>query len=588
MIKFKTLTLKNFLSVGAVTQTVDLNSADLNLVVGENLDLGGEDNKNGVGKSSILNALSYVIYDAALTRIKKDNLINKTNGKDMFVSLDFEKDGIEYRIERGRRKNVTRFWINGKETEQSQAQDEAQGENRDTQQTIENIIGMSHTMFKNIVGLSTYSEPFLSMRSNEQRDVIEQLLGITKLSEKAELLKQLLKQTKDSIKEEEYRLQSIRSSNETITKNINSLRRKNIEWTKKRDQEIESTYEAIQKLESLDIDQELNAHKLLAEYSEYVRNKQTIDNEIKSLKKNISLYERNIELNEERIHKSDNNVCHTCGSTIDDEKHQSIVSKIAETILDNQEKLQECQNKLTELEQAASLLTAPCESEPVTFYNDISKAYDHKSSIESLTRHIESIAAQEDPFKDQIQSLEKEGIQKVDDEMLKDLMMLKDHQEFLLKLLTNKDSFVRKKIIDQNLSYLNKRLEHYLVKLGLPHSVVFLSDMTVAISEHGRDLDFDNLSRGERTRLIIGLAFSFRDVFESLNHGINLLFIDELLDNGLDTNGVESSFSLLKSLSREQNKRIFLVSHREELVGRSNNIVKVIKEGGFTTIEQSE
>ena len=160
---------------------------------------------------------------------------------------------------------------------------------------------------------------------------------------------------------------------------------------------------------------------------------------------------------------------------------------------------------------------------------------------------------------------------------------MKEHQEFLLKLLTNKDSFIRKKIIDQNLAYLNNRLTYYLDKLGLPHLVEFQNDLSVEITQLGQDLDFDNLSRGERNRLILGLSFAFRDVWESLYQNINLLFIDELIDSGMDASGVENSLHVLKKIGRDREKNIFLISHRDELVGRVNYILKVIKEGGFTS-----
>jgi DNA repair exonuclease SbcCD ATPase subunit len=153
----------------------------------------------------------------------------------------------------------------------------------------------------------------------------------------------------------------------------------------------------------------------------------------------------------------------------------------------------------------------------------------------------------------------------------------------LLKLLTNKDSFIRKKIIDQNLAYLNNRLTNYLDKLGLPHQVEFQNDLNVQITQLGQDLDFDNLSRGERNRLILGLSFAFRDVWESLYQNINLLFIDELIDSGMDTAGVENSLGVLKKIGRERNKNIFLISHKDELIGRVNHILKVIKENGFTS-----
>ena len=155
----------------------------------------------------------------------------------------------------------------------------------------------------------------------------------------------------------------------------------------------------------------------------------------------------------------------------------------------------------------------------------------------------------------------------------------------MLKLLTNKDSFIRKKIIDQNLAYLNNRLTYYLDKLGLPHQVLFQNDLNVEITQLGQDLDFDNLSRGERNRLILGLSFAFRDVWESLYQGVNLLFIDELIDSGMDAAGVEGSLGILKKMGRERDKNIYLISHKDELVGRVNHVLKVVKENGFTSYE---
>ena len=149
--------------------------------------------------------------------------------------------------------------------------------------------------------------------------------------------------------------------------------------------------------------------------------------------------------------------------------------------------------------------------------------------------------------------------------------------------MTNKDSFIRKRIIDQNLSYLNARLSQYLDRIGLPHTVKFNNDLTVSIEELGRELDFDNLSRGERNRLILSLSWAFRDVWESLYQPINLLFIDEVIDTGMDSSGVENSLAILKKMSREGNRSVWLVSHKDELAGRVNNVLSVVKENGFTS-----
>jgi ABC-type glutathione transport system ATPase component len=217
------------------------------------------------------------------------------------------------------------------------------------------------------------------------------------------------------------------------------------------------------------------------------------------------------------------------------------------------------------------------------FYDSLEQALNHRNTVETLRKDLTSRQADADPYEEQITDMQGQALQVVSYDTLNELTRLQDHQDFLLKLLTSKDSFVRKKIIDQNLSYLNARLTHYLDRIGLPHTVKFQNDLTVSIEELGRELDFDNLSRGERNRLILSMSWAFRDVWESLYSPINLLFIDELIDNGLDTQGVENALALLKKMSRERHKSIWLVSHRDELAGRVENILKVIKENGFTS-----
>ena len=181
MIKIKDLTVKNFMSVGNQTQAVDFSNRQLTLVLGENLDQGGDDSgsRNGTGKTTIINALSYALYGVALTNIRKNNLINKTNNKGMLVTLNFEKDNTKYRIERGRGPNVLKFFVDEEEQELT---DESQGDSRKTQETLDQLLQMSHDMFKHLIALNTYTEPFLAMKPNDQRAIIEQLLGITTVS----------------------------------------------------------------------------------------------------------------------------------------------------------------------------------------------------------------------------------------------------------------------------------------------------------------------------------------------------------------------------------------------------------------------
>ena len=157
MLVIKNITVKNFMSVGNQTQAITFDNKHLILVLGENLDLGGDDAgaRNGTGKTTIINALSYVFFGGALTNIRRDNLVNKTNNKDMVVSINFVKNNVTYTIERGRKPQIFKFYANN--IEQNINSNEAQGENRETQKEINRLIGMTHAMFKNIIALNTYT-----------------------------------------------------------------------------------------------------------------------------------------------------------------------------------------------------------------------------------------------------------------------------------------------------------------------------------------------------------------------------------------------------------------------------------------------
>jgi DNA repair exonuclease SbcCD ATPase subunit len=585
MIKIRDLTVKNFMSVGNVTQAVDFNREQLTLVLGENLDQGGDDtgSRNGTGKTTIINALSYALFGTALTNIKKNNLINKTNSKGMLVTLNFEKDGNSYRIERGRSPNVLKFYINEHE-QLDDTIDESQGDSRETQKSIGELLGMSHEMFKHIVALNTYTEPFLNLRANEQRAIIEQLLGITILTEKAEILKEQIRQTKDSITEETLKINAIETSNKKIEQSIETLIGRQRAWESKRRDDIQKLETAIEELEKLDIEVELDAHERLSNWTELNNQINSLNKERATLETALMRATKSVEKVEKDIKELDNELCYACGQTLHTDKKVEIELKKQKELSDAISYQTEVANKY---EKTLALLAdiGDINGRPSTFYESAKEAYEHRNNVDNLRNALVNKAQEIDPYIEQIDDLKVTAIQKIDWAEINTLTKLKEHQEFLLKLLTNKDSFIRKKIIDQNLAYLNNRLTYYLDRLGLPHQVEFLNDLNVEITQLGQDLDFDNLSRGERNRLILGMSFAFRDVWESLYHGINLMFIDELIDSGMDTAGVENALAVLKKMGRERNKNVFLISHKDELVGRVNHVMKVIKENGFTSYE---
>ena len=583
MIKIKNLTVKNFMSVGNQTQAIDFDKGQLTLVLGENLDLGGDDSgaRNGTGKTTIINGLSYGIYGQALTNIKRDNLINKINSKGMLVTVTFEKDGVEYHIERGRKPNLLKFAINGQEQELSDL-DESQGDSRETQKAIEEMFGMSHEMFKHLVALNTYTEPFLSMKAADQRMIIEQLLGITQLSEKAEALKEQIKLTKDSISSENTRIDTVKVSNERIQQSIEALERKQKLWEEQKETSLENLRKSIDRLSNIDIDSEIANQRSLVEWT---KNKKEIDSLTAMIAKQTASLEKEqkvLEKLERELLSLADHKCHSCGQELHDSKHETMVSNKNNQVKESKESITEHLDELATLNEALSLLGTLGDC-PRVHYTSLEEALNHKSTLDGLEKDLTIKTAEENPYVEQIAELKTTAVQEIDWNYLNELVRVKEHQEFLYKLLTNKDSFVRKRIIDQNLAFLNQRLTYYLDRIGLPHIVEFQNDLSVIITQLGQDLDFDNLSRGERNRLILSMSWAFRDVWENLYQSINLLFIDELVDSGMDASGVESSIAVLKKMTRERDKNVFLISHRDDLTSRVNHVLKVIKENGFTS-----
>lgn len=684
MLKIKQVTLKNFLSVGNVKQTVTLENDGLTLVLGENLDLGGGGSRNGVGKTALLNSICYGLFGIPLFNIRKDNLINNINEKNMEVTVEFEKNGHSYRIERGRRPNYIRYIVNNNLVNAPDT-DEAEGDSKWTQQEIEKNLGFSYTIFKHIIGLNTYTEPFLSLKSSEQREIIEQLLGITQLSEKAEVLKKMLKETRDNVTLEEAKIQAIQESNSRIQKIIDEHERKGEIWRIQHINKLEQLEKDLKAFVDIDFDLELEKFSQLEAWERinaeiemeikslektldgFVSDKKRFTNELNDLKnqntfsneKTIALREKSIARYQQEIknkqqalvvisreleelsHSLENpseHECSQCGQSLNGTDHLQQVLKNIESTLeakaleyqnieesitalqdsikqteveikklktDELEKQAQSKEKITTVELRLQSVNDEVEKvlkqidlekqklralpqKPDVLFETKNKLFEAKNLHEQILKDLKLEMEKSNPHEEQVLELKTSGLHAVSYEQLNEYNKLREHQEFLLKLLTSKESFIRKKIIDQNITYLNSRLNHYLDKLGLPHEVKFLNDLSVEIFYLGRELDFDNLSRGERTRLILGLSWSFRDVYESLNLPINLLFIDELLDSGLDISGLENSLELIKRMGRERSKNIFLISHKDELTSRVNNLLYVRKENGFTTFDSGE
>ena len=380
MIKIKDLTVKNFMSVGNQTQAVNFGREQLTLVLGENLDQGGDDSgsRNGTGKTTIVNALSFALFGTALTNIKKDNLINKINNKNMLVTLSFEKDGNKYKIERGRKPTIMKFYVNNQE-QSAESNDDSQGDMRETQKDIDELLGMSHDMFKHIVALNTYTEPFLSLKANEQRDIIEQLLGITLLSEKADLLKEQIRITKESIFQETADIEASKKSNDKIQVSITGLETRQSAWYAQQKTDCEKIANSITELQNVDIERELEQHAKLKQYDEHAAKIKSLNKEKATLETAVIQADKSLTKYTKELEQLKNKTCPACEQGLHSHKHEEMTSSAEKNLADAMLYLQGVSDSYTSVLQELETI-GDINGRPNTYYDTVEEALKHQNN----------------------------------------------------------------------------------------------------------------------------------------------------------------------------------------------------------------
>ena len=706
MLSIKRISMRNFFSFGNAPQVLELDSTDLALVLGQNNDASvGDDaagRRNGVGKSAIIQGIVFGLYGKSIGNdIKIPNLVNKINAKNCEVIIDFEKDGVEYRIERGRNPTFFNFLTLGNE---QNVIDDSRGEKKDTQEDLNEILGISQLLFEHIVVLNANVEPFLSLSQQKQREMIEELLGITQLTEKANLLKDMYKETKRQADQEKFKIETITESNKRIQQSIESLQTRANEFEQKKTQTINELTENLQHFEDVDFDSlfvqaeqmeaaiahnnarvklENRVNQLAVKHEEYSNTLQTKKNAVLKQIEDLSKFDINAELalheelemwntldqmlkeangkkrfKEQQIRTVSNNLadnksnlektrshllslednkCPMCESPMkDNHNHDNLKLQAEENIKIWEERINTIQSELDTLQSELNdieIFDMP--DKPKTFYPSVSEAklHEHKlaelmkksteeevniydeelmtafaelesteikdvpdvystDEVKDLKRAYESYVTaldremnSQNPFFEQIETLKSNSIQSVDYDEYNKLVKLADHQDYLTKLLMNKDSFVRRRIIDQNISFLNSRLQYFVEMCGSEHSVKFLNDLSVEIESKGQFFDFKQLSRGERTRVNIAVSCAFRDTYESLYQSINILMCDEYIDVGLDSDGVMKVWNIFQDFSAIRRKNVYVISHKEELINKAEQILMITKEDSFSSIE---
>lgn len=586
---FDTLTLRNFKSYGNNVTVVDFSSPGTTMIVGEDVDSTGDgQGSNGTGKSTIIGALVYAGYDRSLDKdVPLDGLVNDINKKDMEVTLTFTagKDGRKYKIERYRKRksgaegNGVRLW-------DDRGVDISTG-SATTNKMIEGLIGMPYDAFVRTIAFTASSDSFLklpisSASGPSQKAFIEELLGLTTLSEKASPLKEELKSTKAAIDRLDVQIATIKQQAHHRQQQVDQVKRKAAEWDEKRVAQIKQLTNTIDMVNTTDIDGQRKIHAELVE----CRTAQT------SLKYNLVGHARDVKSTKRKIVEAEaqiehleNNQCPHC--------HQEYAAAKAELA----QVTVEIATLLSELTQQEEAVLST--SETLTGLQDEERSLGQKitvdniddliklsNSLSALTSKLEELHAASNPFSEVVGDLRDDTEETLCPLLAEKttLERLYEHQNILFKLLTKNDSFVRKELLNRYLPLLNSRLRQHTQDLGLLHTITFNQDLTVTIKRNGVERKFGTLSTGQRARVDFAFSITFKEMRERLHGRTNVCLFDEVLDFGMDAVGVVACAKMIKQVARETNASVFVISHRNEIDRIFEKKMVVRMENGFSRL----
>lgn len=587
MIRFKTLTLRNFLSYGNNTTVFNLERPGTTLIIGENLDntTNGQ-GANGVGKSALINALTYAVYDKPISKISKDNLVNNINGKGMEVTVEFTTgDGHVYLVKRERKAkagaagNNVYFYIDGEDKSVDSA---------GTNKMIEDVIGIPYDLFVRIVVFSASHTPFLDLpvthaTAPNQKDIIEELFGMTVLTAKAEELKKQIKDNEASLamKKAKVELQEKEQARHTVL--VESAEKRVASWTVQNKDAIETLGAKLEKIAAIDFDAERALHDEVERIrTQYVAINDMLKQDKRQLKDLMQAYSKN---ESELSHLRDAKCPYCLQDFADAQSKINDLTKASDQLFNDIDKLEPVVNDTAE--KLADLADQLEDARAKITISDLDELQSIKNQSENMRAKIVELENAINPFIEPLNELVAAKLDTIDYSEVNNLTREIEHQKFLQKLLTKKDSFVRKELMNKNIPFLNKKLREYLTDLGLPHVVEFTHEMTAKIAQFGRELDFGNLSAGQCARVNIALSWAFKDVRERQSNKVNICMLDEVLDHGLDAVGVEAAAKLIKMKAAKDGQSVYVVSHRSEIESVFPNTMTIQMSKGFSYIKDS-
>jgi DNA repair exonuclease SbcCD ATPase subunit len=570
MILFKTIKWRNFLSTGNQFTEVNFQDAQTNLIVGT----------NGSGKSTILDALTFVLYNKPFRKINKPQLINSVNEKDCVVEIEFTIGNKDYKVIRGIKPNIFEIWIDGKVQDQDSAAQDQQ------KKLEEGILKLNYKSFTQtvILGSATFV-PFMQLTSSHRREIVEDLLDIKIFSTMNNILKERMRRTNELIREFSIKKEMIEDKIEMQENFIKDLDKSGKDRIKRKEDNIQTIENEIDELTT---DNEATLVMIERDLQPKLEELTSTNSTLKKLNQIKAKLEQKIQtLVSEHKFFQENSVCPTCTQSIE-EKFR------LDKIVDIEEKSKELNDGYRELEDAINVEQEK-DQQFLSYSTEINKLNNDIShnnvKITGLNRQIRNLRNEIQEITEQVQNRNSE--RKALENLITDLDTLEkerskekeqvNYYEFAHSLM--KDGGVKSKIIKKYLPLMNQQINKYLQMMDFYINFTLDEEFKEVIkSPVHEDFSYESFSEGEKMRIDLSLLFTWRDIAKLRNSAsTNLLILDEIFDSSLDGAGTDFFTNIIRYVI--QDAHVFVISHKtDDLMDKFDRVMKFDKVKGFSKL----
>ena len=569
MIFFKTIRWKNFLSTGNSFTELELCKNNTTLIVGE----------NGAGKSTMLDALSFVLYNKPFRKINKPQLLNSINKKDLVVEIEFDIGTHKYRVVRGLKPSVFEVHQNNKMISQD-------ADNRDYQDVLEKqILKLNHKSFCQVVVLGSASfVPFMQLTAQNRRDVIEDLLDIQIFSTMNSLLKDKINTNNTKLVETEYHYDLTSEKIKMQHAHIIAMQKNSEEQIEKLKKELNSYTDRIDSEKNYIDELETEITKLQTE----IEDQDAVNRKYKKLQTlEVQLNEKISKLRSDIDFFTSHDNCPTCKQSIDTEFKCDTVDTKSAQIQDTNEGIELLKNEINTIQNRIEEIAAISSKMTSLNIDKITRSNSISGLIQQCKKIAKDIQEQQDKSDDFIMN---------DDKMkeLEDLLdkqrdvkseLLKDKDAFNIASLILKDNGIKARIIKQYVPVINKLINKYLAAMDFFVNFELDENFNETIKSRFRDeFSYASFSEGEKMRINLAILFTWRAIAKLRNSAsTNLLIMDEVLDGSLDSNGTDEFLKILNNLTQDTNT--FIISHKTDQIGdKFANVIRFAKFKNFSQI----